>query len=119
MDYFKLWLVLNLLFFLSLFHPPWLQVLNLPTFSHAPTYSIFPFCLCNRVFPSHSLLSVIFPLYLLHQRPFAHESTLASPQSQDNITSSFVLRQTHPLLFLTSSFPFLFIIVSIPLIINN
>ncbi|OAQ24784.1 hypothetical protein K457DRAFT_141705, partial [Linnemannia elongata AG-77] len=59
MDHFKLWLVL--LFFFFLFLPPWLQVLNLPTFSHAPTYSLFPSCLCNRVFPSHSLFSVTFP----------------------------------------------------------
>ncbi|KAK5828246.1 hypothetical protein F5H01DRAFT_109573 [Linnemannia elongata] len=105
-------------FFLSLLLPPWLQVLKLPTFFHAPTYSLFPSCLFNRVFPSHSLFSVTFPPYALHQRPSANESTFSSPQSQDDITSSFVLRQTHPLLFLTS-FPFLFIIVSIPLIINN
>ncbi|OAQ28806.1 hypothetical protein K457DRAFT_138326 [Linnemannia elongata AG-77] len=57
MDHFKLSLVL--LFFLPLFLPHWLQVLNLPTFSHAPTFSFPP----NSVIAS-SLLT-LFSLLLL------------------------------------------------------
>jgi len=60
MDHFKLWLAL--LIFLSLFLPPWLHVLNLPTFSHAPTFSFLP----NSVIAS-SLLSLfsllLFPVH--------------------------------------------------------
>ncbi|OAQ23107.1 hypothetical protein K457DRAFT_244190 [Linnemannia elongata AG-77] len=83
-------------FFFSLFLPAWLQVLNLPTFSHAPTFSLFPSCLCNRVFASYSLFSVTFPPYTLHQRPSANESTLASPQSWVNLRPNLF----HPLCYI-------------------